>query len=314
MASPQFETDFDPAHGQAVAVAADVVRVTANNRGPLTFHGTNSYIIDGGDRLAVLDPGPADDDSHYEALLRAVDGRPVSHIVITHTHMDHSPLAARLKADTGARIVGCAKHHAARPLFIGEQNPLDGAVDHHYEPDQVLAHGASIMIGRHTLTAIATPGHTANHLAYGLGNTGITFSGDHVMAWATSIVAPPDGAMSDYMASLDTMIARNDRLLLPGHGGPVRNPEAFMRGLKAHRKLRERAIVERIHKGDRKIPDIVAIIYRSVDKRLHGAAGLSVLAHLEDLVARGVIATDGPVRIDGDYWPTTPMSAASISA
>lgn len=314
MASPQFETEFDPAHGQAIAVAADVMRVTANNRGPLTFHGTNTYIIDGGDALAVLDPGPADDEPHFEALLAAIDERPVSHIIITHTHMDHSPLAVRLKEKTGAAIVGCAKHHAARPLFIGEQNPLDGAVDHNYTPDQVLAHGDTISVGRHRLTAIATPGHTANHLAYGLDGTGIAFSGDHVMAWATTIVAPPDGAMSDYMASLDTMLARDDQLLLPGHGGPVKNPEAFMRGLKAHRKLRERAVVDRIIKGDRTIPDIVAVIYRSVDKRLHGAAGLSVLAHLEDLVTRGTVQTDGPVRIDGDYWPTTPIKAASISA
>lgn len=312
MASPQFETKFDPAHGQAVAVVDDVVRVTANNHGPLTFHGTNSYIIDGGDALAVIDPGPADDDAHYNALLTAISGRMVSHIVITHTHMDHSPLAHRLKQNTGALIVGCAKHHAARALFIGEINPLDGAVDHDYAPDKIMAHGTSITIGRHTLTAIATPGHTANHLAFMLEGTDIMFSGDHVMAWATTIVAPPDGAMSDYMASLDALLTYDSKLLLPGHGGPVGNPRAFMRGLKAHRKMRERAILERVNQGDRTVPAIVAVIYRDVDKRLHGAAGLSVLAHLEDLVARAIVSTNGPVRIDGDYWPITPISAVSI--
>jgi glyoxylase-like metal-dependent hydrolase (beta-lactamase superfamily II) len=153
------------------------------------------------------------------------------------------------------------------------------------------------------LRAVTTPGHAANHIALALEGTGILFSGDHVMGWSTSIVAPPDGAMTDYMASLDKLLARDDRRYLPGHGGPVENPASFVRALKAHRKMRESAILERIKAGDRTIPDIVRAIYRDTDPRLHGAAGLSVLAHLEDLVARGLVAVDGAVELGSTYAP-----------
>lgn len=152
-----------------------------------------------------------------------------------------------------------------------------------------------------SLTAVMTPGHTANHAAFALDGTGILFSADHVMAWATSIVAPPDGAMADYMASLEKLLQRDDRLYLPGHGGPVSDPGAFVRALRAHRKMRERSVLERIRAGDRKIPDMVKVIYASTDSRLHGAAALSVLAHLEDLVEHGRVETDGPPSLFGDY-------------
>ena len=148
---------------------------------------------------------------------------------------------------------------------------------------------------------VFTPGHAANHMSFGLEGTGVLFSGDHVMAWSTSIVAPPDGSMSDYMASLDRLLARDDRLYLPGHGGPLRKPLPFLRGLKAHRKMRERAILERLRGGDRTIPDMVRAIYRDTDPRLHGAAGLSVLAHIEDLVAKGAAIAEADVSIDGVY-------------
>ena len=167
----------------------------------------------------------------------------------------------------------------------------------------VLADGASVDGDGWALTALWTPGHTANHACFALEGTGIVFSADHVMAWATTIVAPPDGAMADYMASLDRMLQRDDRLFFPGHGGPVHEPAAFMRGLRTHRRMRERAVLERIKAGDRLIPDMVRVIYRETDPRLHGAAALSVLAHIEDLVEKGLVATDGPPSLHGRYWP-----------
>ncbi|MGE0501530.1 MAG: MBL fold metallo-hydrolase [Rhizobiaceae bacterium] len=293
--------EFDPRHGEAVTVAAGILRVTARNPSPFTFHGTNSYIV-GRDTVAVIDPGP-DDDAHLAALVAAIDGRPVSHILVSHTHRDHSPLAARLKRGTGAVTVGEGRHRPSRPLNLGELNPLDASADLEFEPDIVLRDGESIDGDGWRLTAVHTPGHTANHIGLALEGTGILFSADHVMAWATSIVAPPDGAMSDYMASLDKLLGREDRLYLPGHGGPVTSPAAFVRALKAHRKMRERAIVQRLRDGDRAIPDMVKAIYRDTDPRLHQAAALSVMAHLEDLVARGNVTTDGPPSLDGVYAP-----------
>ncbi len=301
MSTPSFSLEFEPRHGEAVSVAEGVLRVTAGNASPFTFHGTNSYIV-GRDSVAVIDPGP-EDDTHYDALVAAIRGRPVSHILITHTHRDHSPLAARLKAETGAPTVAEGVHRAARPLRIGETNPLDASADLDFRPDIVLGDGEVIRGDGWALSAVLTPGHAANHAAFALDGTGILFSGDHVMAWSTSIVAPPDGAMADYMASLDKLLGRDDRAYLPGHGGPVGEPAAFVRGLRAHRKMRERAIVERLRNGDRTIPDMVRAIYRETDPRLHGAAGLSVLAHLEDLVGRGVVSSDETPSIDAVYRP-----------
>jgi glyoxylase-like metal-dependent hydrolase (beta-lactamase superfamily II) len=296
-----FDTRFDPQHGRPVPVAPGIVRVTAPNPSPFTFHGTNSYLV-GSDTLAVIDPGP-DDDTHLEALLTTIDGRPVSHIFVTHTHRDHSPLTVRLKERTGATVLAQGQHRPARALRIGENSRLDASADLAFRPDAVLGDDMPVSGDGWTIRTVLTPGHAANHAAFSLEGTGILFSGDHVMAWSTTIVAPPDGAMADYMASLDKLLARDDRLLLPGHGGPVTRPRAFMRGLKAHRRMREQAIVERIQKGDRTIPEIVAAIYRDTDPRLHGAAGLSVLAHLEDLVARGAIKAEGELSIEGTFLP-----------
>ncbi|MEZ5810777.1 MAG: MBL fold metallo-hydrolase [Rhizobiaceae bacterium] len=299
--SLDFSTEFKPAHGTAVEVAPGVRRLTVNNPGPFTFHGTNSYIV-GTDTLAVIDPGP-DDDTHFRALIDTIAGRPVSHIFVSHTHRDHSPLAVRLKRATGATVAAEGPHRPARPLSIGEVNPLDASADTEFAADLNLADGDRVAGDGWTIGAVWTPGHTANHLAFSLDGTGILFSADHVMAWATSIVAPPDGAMVDYMASLDKLLARDDRLYLPGHGGPLVDPAKFVRGLKAHRKMRERAVLERIRAGDRTIADMVRAIYADTDPRLHDAAGLSVLAHLEDLVSRGAVTTEGAPAIDGIYHP-----------
>lgn len=295
----EFQTAFDPAYGTAVPVAAGVSRLTVNNPSAFTFHGTNTYLVGTG-TLAVIDPGP-EDDAHFEALTRAIAGRPVSHIFVTHTHRDHSPLTARLKRSTGATVVAEGPHRPARPLRIGEINPLDASGDLDFTADVHLADGDVVEGDGFAIRGVFTPGHTANHMSFGLEGTGVLFSGDHVMAWSTSIVAPPDGSMSDYMASLDRLLARDDRLYLPGHGGPLRKPLPFLRGLKAHRKMRERAILERLRGGDRTIPDMVRAIYRDTDPRLHGAAGLSVLAHIEDLVAKGAAVAEADVSIDGVY-------------
>jgi glyoxylase-like metal-dependent hydrolase (beta-lactamase superfamily II) len=297
----KFDTSFDPAHGQGVTVAPDVLRVTAPNPGPFTFHGTNSYIV-GRKTLAVIDPGP-DDDAHLKTLLEVIADRPVSHIFVSHTHRDHSPLAARLKQRTDAIVMAEGPHRPARPLRIGEVNPLDASADTAFDPDIALADDTVVNGDGWAIRTVLTPGHAANHAAFALEGTGVLFSADHVMAWSTSIVAPPDGAMADYMISLDRLIERGDNLLLPGHGGAVTAPRSFMRGLKSHRKMRERAILERIRSGDRTIKAMVKAIYRDTDPRLHGAAGLSVLAHLEDLVARGLVSTDGDPAIDGIFTP-----------
>ena len=295
-----FDSSFAPRYGEFVDIAPNVQRITVNNPSPFTFHGTNSYLV-GRDSLALIDPGPLDE-AHHATLLRAIAGRPVSHIFVSHTHRDHSPLATVMKDELGATIVAEGPHRPARALHIGEVNLLDASGDMEFVPDIAVPDNALIEGDGWALRVIHTPGHTANHVVFALESTGILFSADHVMAWATSIVAPPDGAMSDYMASLDRLLQRHDRVYFPGHGGPVTKPRTFVRGLKAHRKMRERAILERVRAGDRNIPAMVRVIYRETDPRLHGAAALSVLAHLEDLVGRGIVQTEGNPAIDGVYW------------
>lgn len=301
MADPAFDLEFQPAYGTAVKVAENVQRLTVNNPSAFTFHGTNSYIV-GDHSVAVIDPGPEDED-HFQALMRALDGREVTHIFVSHTHRDHSPLSKRLKAATGAVTVAEGPHRAARPLHEGERNPFAESADSDFVPDLALGDNETVTGDGWALTALHTPGHTANHAAFALDRDGIVFSADHVMAWATTIVAPPDGAMSDYMASLDRLLERDDRLFLPGHGGPVNDPAAFMRGLRTHRRMREKAVLTRIKAGDRTIAEMVKVIYRSTDPRLHGAAALSVLAHIEDLIEKGLVETDGPPSLTGIYLP-----------
>ncbi|MBY5325208.1 MBL fold metallo-hydrolase [Rhizobium leguminosarum] len=301
MDSPAFDLAFEPAYGQAVPVVSGVERVTVNNPGPFTFFGTNSYIV-GSSSVAVIDPGP-EDEAHYQALMAALGGRAVTHIVVSHTHRDHSPLARRLQAATGAAMVGQGPHRPARPLREGEINPFSESSDLSFVPDITLGDGESLSGDGWALSAVLTPGHTANHAAFALQGRDILFSGDHVMAWSTSIVAPPDGSMADYMESLERLIARDDRLLLPGHGGPVTEPSTFLRALKAHRLRREQAVLARVQAGDTQIAEMVKVIYRDTDPTLHGAAALSVLAHIEDLLERGEIAADGPPSLAALYRP-----------
>ncbi|NYT32850.1 MBL fold metallo-hydrolase [Rhizobium sp. WYCCWR 11128] len=301
MDSPAFDLAFEPAYGQAVPVVSGVERVTVNNPGPFTFFGTNSYIL-GSSSVAVIDPGP-EDEAHFQALMAALGGRAVTHIFVSHTHRDHSPLARRLQAATGAVTVGQGPHRPARPLREGEINPFAESSDLSFVPDITLSDGQTLSGNGWSLRAVLTPGHTANHAAFALAGRDILFSGDHVMAWSTSIVAPPDGSMADYMASLERLIKREDRLLLPGHGGPVTQPASFLRALKAHRLRREQAVLARVQAGDGRIAEMVKVIYRDTDPKLHGAAALSVLAHIEDLLERGEIAADGPPSLAASYRP-----------
>ena len=294
-----FDRSFDLEPGIAKEIAPKVRALCAGNASPFTFKGTVSYIVGQGN-VAIIDPGP-DDERHIEALLDAVRGETVTHILLTHTHRDHSPAAAAVKAATGAPTYGEGPHRASRPLHIGEINPLDAAGDMDFRPDHALRDGDTVAGSGWTLEAITTPGHCANHMCYALKETNSLFSGDHVMGWSTSIVAPPDGAMSDYMASLYKLGERSEALYFPGHGNIIREAPRFVQSYIRHRLGREESILHRLGKGAADIPTLVRAIYIGLDPRLIGAAGLSVLAHLEDLVTRGLVATEGLPSIAGTY-------------
>jgi glyoxylase-like metal-dependent hydrolase (beta-lactamase superfamily II) len=294
-----FDKGFELAPGKVEEAMPQVRRLLANNPGPFTFRGTVSYIVGRG-RVAIVDPGPIDE-AHIAALLDAVRGETVTHILVTHTHRDHSPAVPRIKAATGALVLAQGPHRPARPLHVGEAPPLEASNDTDFRPDRALADGEMVRGDGWTIEAVATPGHTANHMAFAFKEGNVVFVGDHVMAWSTPIVAPPDGAMSDYMASLHKLAARPEPIYFPGHGGAVREAPRFVRAYILHRQAREAAIVRQVSKGETDIAAIVRAIYVGLDPRLLRAAGLSVLAHLEDLVARGIVATDAAPSIDGRY-------------
>ena len=294
-----FDLDFTAPAGACVRLTPLVRRVVAPNPGPVTFTGTCSYIV-GNRRVAVIDPGP-DSSAHVEALLAAVAGETVAHIVVSHTHKDHSPAARALKAATGAPVVGCSPHRQARPLALGEINVLEASADLDHTPDRELAEGDAVEGPGWMLEAVATPGHMANHLCFALREEKALFSADHVMAWATSFVGPPDGSMRDYMRSLEKLKGREETVYWPGHGGPVREPQRFVRALIHHRRQREAAILSRLAAGDRTIAAMVPAIYQGLSPALRGAASLSVFAHLEDLVSRGLVASDGAATLTSEY-------------
>ncbi|WP_038359454.1 MBL fold metallo-hydrolase [Bosea sp. UNC402CLCol] len=289
----EFDRSLTTPAGEVAELSPLVRRVIAGNGGPMTFTGTCSYIVGRG-TVAIIDPGP-DDPGHVARLLAAVAGETVSHIVVTHTHRDHSPAVPALRAATGARVIGCGPHRPSRAPGPGEDRVLDAAADSDFMPDWQMRDGDAVSGPGWSLTAVETPGHTANHLAYALPEEETLFSGDHVMAWSTSIVAPPDGSMSAYMASIEKLRGMDHRLYRPGHGGPVTEPQRFLRGLVQHRRQREAAILNRIGAGDETIAAMVPVIYQGLAPVLHGAAALSVLAQIEDLVARGLVAASDTV-------------------
>ena len=257
-----------------------IARVLAHNPSAFTYYGTQTYLA-GEREVAVIDPGP-NLSEHVEALLGAVGGRKVVAIMCTHTHRDHSPAARPLANVTGAPIIGCA------PLALDAVGPrADESFDGDYQPDSVLKDGESVEVDGRELTAVATPGHTSNHLCYALGDA--LFTGDHVMGWSTTVVFPPDGDMGAYMASLEKLRQRDDRVYYPAHGPPVTNPRQYVRHLTGHRLQREKQILRLVGGQPREIPDIVASAYPGLDPRLVTAAGGSVLAHLLDLERRGLV-------------------------
>jgi glyoxylase-like metal-dependent hydrolase (beta-lactamase superfamily II) len=298
---PDFDRNPPAGSGILVDVAPGIRRIIANNPSPFTFSGTCTYVVGRGD-VTVIDPGP-DDPQHVEALLDCLDGERVAAILITHTHRDHSPAARLLKAETGAPIIGCAPHRASRIALAGETRRLDASADSDHAPDRELKDGERFAGADHAFIAIATPGHTANHLAFELEGTGMVFSGDHVMAWSTTIVAPPDGAMGAYMASLEKLIAReSDIAYWPGHGGPVADPRRFTRALLHHRRQRETQVMDFLTKGPGRIAEMVAVNYPALNPALTGAAALSVFAHVEDLVGRGLVTTtEGDPTLESLY-------------
>ena len=297
--APVFDLAFAAPAGKLTRVSPLTRRLIAPNSGAFTFTGTCSYIVGEGE-VAIIDPGPAIS-SHIDALLKAIAGEKLAAILVTHTHRDHSPAASILRERTGAPVVGCAPY-AARADQTG--HGLDASHDREYAPGRVMADEELIRFGGATIEAVATPGHTANHLCFALREERTLFSGDHVMAWSTTVVAPPDGSMRDYMASIEKLRRREDALYWPAHGGPVRDPRRYLRALAHHRAQREAAILQRLSEGDETIPQMVAHIYEGVDARLHGAAALTVFAHIEDLIGRGLVRTDGPADFSACYVRT----------
>lgn len=300
MANLQFDRDFSPNYGQSIELAPGVRRVTCNNPSAFTFLGSNSYIIGEGE-VAILDPGPADE-AHIDALLAATKGEVISHILISHTHADHSPGAHLLQHRCNAPIYAEGPHRPARALHLGEMNPLDAAADLDLRIDRIVTDGEQIEGNGWTLDVVHTPGHTTNHLSFAFADGSGMFSADHVMAWSTSIVAPPDGSMAEFMASLDKLMKRQDAVYWPGHGGIVQDPAPFLIGLKDHRLGREQGLIDRLHAGDETIPDMVATVYKDTDPSLHGAASLSMFAQMEYLVERGrVICLDDVPTLSARY-------------
>ena len=281
-----------------------VRRVLAPNASPYTYTGTQTYVIGAANELAVIDPGPAGTgaqshadtrgEGHVAAIIAALGDARLTTILCTHTHRDHSPAAAELKRLTGAAIIGCA------PLVLEDDGPrADAAFDPTYAPDRVLSDGEQLTGPDWTITAVATPGHTSNHLCYALEQSGALFTGDHVMAWSTSVVSPPDGDMAAYMASLQKLYEREDTVLYPAHGPAITKPRQLVRGMLGHRRQREAQIVRLLGEAPHAIPDMVTVMYKGLDPRLNGAAGRSVLAHLIDLRHRGKVTSTG------DTWQLT---------
>lgn len=279
----------DRPKGAAQRLDPLVRRVLAPNPSPFTYTGTQTYIVGTGE-VAIIDPGPALED-HVAAILKAVEGERVSVILCTHTHRDHSPASRPLRAATGAPVIGC------QGLTIQDEGPRsDESFDTEYWPDRVLEDGEKLTGPAWTLEAVATPGHTSNHLCFALPQAKALFTGDHVMGWSTTVVAPPDGDMADYMASLDKLLQREDTVHYPAHGPAVTDTRRHVMSLIEHRRQREGQILAELEDAEKSIPAMVSSIYRDVNPGLHPAAGRSVLAHLIDLEARGLVARRG------EYW------------
>lgn len=290
-----FDRSFEAPYGENIRVSPLIARVLAPNPGPFTFRGTGVYIV-GTQNVAVIDPGP-DIPAHLDALKAALAGKHVTHILLTHTHNDHSPAAAPLKAWSGAKTYAFGPHPRREETGVKVEEGGDTA----FEPDVRVRDGDILAGDGFTIECVFTPGHTSNHMCYALREEQALFTGDHVMGWSTTVVAPPDGDMAAYRASLAKLIARDDRMLWPTHGGPIRDPKPFLTAYLAHRAEREAQILACLHEGVTTIPEIVARLYVDVDKRLHPAAGMSVLAHLIQMVQQGRVVADPTARAGAIY-------------
>lgn len=327
MAGPQFVIDFEPMYGEMVEVSPLLRRLVCKNPSKFTFHGTGTYVIGRGD-VAVIDPGPRDDD-HIQALLQALDGEVVRHILITHTHGDHSPAAHALHEATGAPILGFGKHPEGS---VGEGDDKDDeddeaaasseprepqieedpefqrkhAPDVDFDPDTTLAHGDIVEGPGYTVEALHTPGHISNHLCFALAEENSVLSGDHVMGWSTTIIPPPDGDVSSYLDSLRVLLNRpHDERLYPTHGAPVENHHEFVQALLGHRIAREAGIIGQLRDGPKSARDIVSVLYANVRKELHKPAARSVLSHLRKLHDEAVVelaVTDASTLSSKTVW------------
>jgi glyoxylase-like metal-dependent hydrolase (beta-lactamase superfamily II) len=295
-----FHRDIDIDYGVATTVTPLIRRVVARNPSPFTFKGTGTYIVGHG-QVAVIDPGP-EIAAHIEALLAALRGETITHILITHTHLDHSPAAAAIKRATGARTYGFGPHGTGRAEDrTGVGGVTEEGGDHAFVPDIVMRDGDAVEGPGWRLAAVHTPGHTSNHLCFALPEERTLFSGDHVMGWSTSVIAPPDGDMAAYMRSLAKLLERDDAVYWPTHGPSIPDPQPFVQAFIAHRHERAAAILDRLAQGDTAIAAIVAQVYVGLDPRLKGAAARSVLAHLVELVESGKVACDGAPTLDAHY-------------
>ena len=294
--------ELDFTYGLAAPVSARIRRVIAANPSPFTLHGTGTYLVGRGD-VCVIDPGP-DLAEHIGALEKALAGERLTHILITHTHLDHSPAAAALKAMTGAATYGFGPHGgAAHGAARADGPPVEEGADYDFTPDVAVGEGDVVAGDGWTLEAVHTPGHTSNHLCYALREERALFSGDHVMGWSTTVISPPDGDMGAYLASLDKLLPRDDRTYWPTHGPPVTAPQALVRAFIAHRRVRETEILGCLRRGVGTIPEIVAAIYVGAPRTLHRAAGRSVLAHLIHLVEQGRAVCEGALGEDAPFAP-----------
>jgi glyoxylase-like metal-dependent hydrolase (beta-lactamase superfamily II) len=295
-----FRRDIAVEYGVATSVTPLIRRVVARNPSPFTFKGTGTYVVGHG-QVAVIDPGP-DIAEHVEALLGALGGESITHILITHTHLDHSPAAAAVKRATGARTYGFGPHGSGRAEDrSGVGGVTEEGGDHAFVPDVAMREGDAAEGPGWRLEAVHTPGHTSNHLCFALAEERALFTGDHVMGWSTSVIAPPDGDMAAYMRSLAKLLGRDDALFWPTHGPPIPDPKPFVQAFIDHRRERAEAILARLAAGDATIPAIVDQVYLGLDPRLKGAAGRSVLAHLIELVETGKVASDGPPTLQARY-------------
>ncbi len=290
-----FVRDIKFEYGAVDQVSPLIRRVIANNPGPFTFTGTGTYIVGRGDGVAVIDPGP-DQPEHLQAILDATHGERISHILITHHHLDHSPLARPLAAATGAVVYGCA----VKAPIVEDSVRTEAGADR-FEPDVSVCGGAVISGHGWTFEAIPTPGHTSNHICYALAEENACFTGDHIMGWSTTVVTPPDGDMAAYLASLDVIQQRNFAVLWPTHGPPITSPGPFIDAYRAHRLDRERQILAQLGAGRSRIRDMVPAMYVGTDARLYPAAARSVHAHMIQLVRQGRVVTDGAAELEAEY-------------